>query len=449
MTKLSQIAKVLGGELQGEDIDVSTYSTNTARIIEGGLFIALKGVRRDAHAFVDKAKKNGAAAILVHRPVETTLPVVMVSDSHKALLKLADWHRTQFELPLAAVTGSCGKTTVKEMISSILSQCGPTLATIGNYNNYIGLPLSLLRIDDTHRFGVIEVGANHPGEVQELSKMVKPLVAVVNNVAPAHLEGFESVQGIADAKAEIFQSLTKEGTAVINADDDYVDYYRDLLKDQKTISFGIENPADVTVTEMPKVFTPKISFTMKTPKGDIDINLSLAGKHNMKNALAATAVTQAMGVSLEDIKAGLESTQAVPGRMNFKKGKNGSLIIDDTYNASPLAVTAALNVLAQYSGERVFVMGDFAEMGDSVIGYHTQVGKEAKSLGIERVYTCGKLSRNTSEAFGTGAIHFGEHAELAAMLEEQLQENVTVLVKGSRSAKMEKVVEALLMEAKK
>lgn len=442
--KLSELSALVDGQFIGQDSSFDSISTDSRNINPGELFIAVAGDQFDGHNFVAQAQMRGAVAALVSQDVVCEIPLIKVSDTRKALGQLAAKRREQFPIPLIALTGSCGKTTTKEMLRSILSVCGETLANIKSFNNDLGVPLTLLQLTSQHQYAVIEMGANHPGEIAYLTQLAKPNVALITNIAPAHLQGFGSIEGVAKAKSEIFNSLTAAGTAIINADDNFADWLKDVLKNRTIWSFGVRNKADFYTKEIGSDDTGRFSFVLCSPQGEIDIKLPLAGQHNVMNALTAAAASMAVGATLPAIKQGLEQVSPVPGRLVIRQGRVGACVIDDTYNANPASVAAALQVLSQRSGERIFVFGGMGELGDNAGDYHKQIGELAKQLRIERVYTCGELAKLAAEAFGNHGYHFANQEELVNELQNILQPEMTILVKGSRSTKMEKVVAALI-----
>ncbi len=441
---LTQVSEILAGKVINKNAEFTGVSTDSRTLQPGQLFIALSGENFDGHQFLAEVKNKGAAAAIVSRPIEIDLPLLQVADTEKALGALAAWHRRQFTLPLIALTGSCGKTTVKEMLRTILTQAGAALANIGTLNNAIGVPLTLLQLQPEHRYAVIEMGANHPGEIAYLTQMAQPQVAFINNIAPAHLEGFGTVEGVAQAKSEIYTGLAQDGIVLINADDKFADWLKEKAADKKIITFGIEHTADFQAEALTANQEGCFSFCLKTPQEKITIQLPLPGRHTVLNAVAAAAAASSVGVTLTAIKAGLESMQPVNGRLVMKQSAAGARIFDDTYNANPFSVQAALQVLSNYSGERVLVLGDMAELGANTEQMHSDIGRLAKELGINRLYAWGKLSRATVQAFGEGGVHFEDKERLSAAVRSVLQPAMTVLVKGSRSAKMEQVVAALL-----
>ena len=441
---LSKIAAVLHGELQGQELTLDAVTTDTRKITPGCLFVALKGERFDAHDFADKAKEAGAGALLVSRKLDIDLPQVVVKDTRLAFGELAAWVRQQVPARVVALTGSSGKTSVKEMTAAILSQCGNTLYTAGNLNNDIGVPMTLLRLTPEHEYAVIELGANHQGEIAWTVGLTKPEAALVNNLAAAHLEGFGSLEGVAKAKGEIYTGLPVNGIAIMNADNNDQLNWKSVIGDRKTWRFS-PNAAnsDFTATNI-HVTSHGTEFTLQTPTGSVDVLLPLPGRHNIANALAATALAMAVGAPLSAIKSGLANLTAVPGRLFPVQLAENKLLLDDSYNANVGSMTAAVQVLSEMPGYRVLVVGDMAELGDESEACHVQVGEAAKASGIDRVLSTGKLSHAISEASGAGE-HFADKAALIVRLNALIQEKqiITVLVKGSRSAAMEEVVRAL------
>ncbi|WP_312078811.1 UDP-N-acetylmuramoyl-tripeptide--D-alanyl-D-alanine ligase [Leclercia sp.] len=440
---LSQLATILGADVSGE-LTFDAVTTDTRKITPGCLFVALKGERFDAHDFAEQAKAAGAGALLVSRKLDIDLPQAVVKDTRLAFGELAAWVRQQVPARIVALTGSSGKTSVKEMAAAILSQCGNTLYTAGNLNNDIGVPMTLLRLTREHEYAVIELGANHQGEIAWTVSLTQPEAALVNNLAAAHLEGFGSLEGVAKAKGEIYTGLPVDGIAIMNADNNDWLNWKSVIGDRKTWRFS-PNAAnsDFTATNV-HVTSHGTEFTLQTPTGDVDVLLPLPGRHNIANALAATALTMAVGAPLSAIKAGLANLKAVPGRLFPIPLAENKLLLDDSYNANVGSMTAAVQVLSEMPGYRVLVVGDMAELGDKSEACHIQVGEAAKASGIDRVLSAGHLSQNISQASGVGE-HFADKAALIARLKALLEEQqiVTVLVKGSRSAAMEEVVHAL------
>jgi UDP-N-acetylmuramoyl-tripeptide--D-alanyl-D-alanine ligase len=439
---LSQIARVMDGELIGDDAVVRGVSTDSRSIARGQLFIALVGPNFNGHDFIAHAEQRGAVGVVVSEETKTSLNRIVVNDTKLALGQLANAWRGQFDIPLIAVTGSNGKTTVKEMMASILGTTKTTLATQGNLNNDIGMPLTLLRLTNVHQAAVIEMGANHPGEIDYLSKLAKPNVAVITNAGPAHLEGFGSIEGVARAKGEIYAGLDSAGTAIINADDHYADYWRSLCQHLKVMTFGLSADADVSAKYQTSITHTELD--MATPAGHIQVRLPLLGIHNVMNALAATAACLAAGVANLAIKQGLEKLQNVAGRLQLKKGKAGSRIIDDTYNANPASLRAALEVLHDLPGRHYLAIGDMGELGSDAEQLHRDAGKQARDTGVSRVYAIGKYAKYIAQSFGKDGQEYLDHLTMASAINDSLSSDVTLLVKGSRLMQMEKVVNALL-----
>jgi UDP-N-acetylmuramoyl-tripeptide--D-alanyl-D-alanine ligase len=445
--QLSEIAQALRGRVIGEDVEVHSISTDSRTLNEGDMYIALVGSCFDGHTYVEPARHKGAVAGMVSRPVETGLPCVEVADTHVGLGQLAAIWRRRSSAKVVGITGSNGKTTVKEMLAAILSRMGRTLATRGNFNNDIGMPLTLCRLQD-ETYAVIEMGANHPGEINHLSRIAQPDVAVLNNAGRAHLEGFGDVHGVAKAKAEILNGLPEQGVFVFNADDDFADLWKALGGSHKTRTFGVENAADVS---SPKHALKLIwnaegfhsEFPVLTSDGEFAVRLALAGEHNRMNALAAVAAAQVLGAGIDDVVDGLASLLPVPGRLCPRKGVSSSWLIDDSYNANPDSVVKALAVLAEAPGRKILVLGDLGELGRDAGSLHEELGGQAAEYGVDLLFSYGELSQAASRVFGSGAQHFSDQAALIADLQKELQEGDVVLIKGSRAAAMEKIVTAL------
>jgi len=444
---LSEIAEVLSAENLlvehlGENITVKGISTDTRTIKGGELFLALKGPNFDGHNFVDAALEKGAVACLVQDKVNAK-NIVMTKDTHEALGLLAKAWRKEFKNPVFAITGSNGKTTVKEMIASIVGQTQSVMATLGNLNNDIGVPLTLYRLNDSYDAAVIEMGANHSGEINYLTNIALPDIAVITNVGDAHLEGFGSIENTAKAKGEIFNGLSKSGTAIINADDAFYNYFKDITTEYNVLSFGLKNKADILC----KLESNSTGSHLKvvTPKGDCEIKLKLLGSHNVMNALAAIAACIAAKISLDQIVQGLEILQPVNGRLQMKQGLNNSRVIDDTYNANPTSLYAAINVLHDFNGKRFLALGDMGELGDDADALHIEAGSYAKENGVDSLYSLGNLAAKAAKEFGGNGFCYDKHEDMIDALRDELSQDVTLLVKGSRSMHMENVVNALTM----
>ena len=440
---LSEAATAVNGRLQGSDVRFDGVTTDSRSVSQGQLFIALRGPNFDGHDFAEKAIDKGAVGLIVSKILSLNVPQIVVADTQLALGKLAASWRKQFSIPVIAVTGSNGKTTVKEMIASILKQQGTVLSTRGNLNNEIGVPLTLLRLNSSHDSAVIEEGANHAGEIGYLTQLVQPTVSVVTNAAGAHLEGFGSIDVVARTKGEIFEYLGDNGTAIINADDQYCSLWKSLAGNRTVLTFGMKSNADVT-GRIQRVKNKKISaLNITTADGEFSVILPLLGEHNAKNALAAIAVARAIGIPFDVIKKGLETVKPVPGRLQWVDAIKGAHILDDTYNANPASLAVALDVLAGCPGDRYLALGDMAELGAEAEHLHKQAGEQARDSGVHRLYAVGEYSRYAAEAFGDQGWHFAAQDQLVNRLQEDLNSNVTLLVKGSRSSRMDKVVTAL------
>jgi UDP-N-acetylmuramoyl-tripeptide--D-alanyl-D-alanine ligase len=447
---LTELAHILNANCSPSDITFTGICKDARLVTPGNLFVAIIGEQFDGNNFVDDAFKKGATAALVNRKIDSAIPQIIVNDTIEALGLLTKNWRDRFTLPLIGVTGSNGKTTMKNMIAAILEAAchddsSLVLATEGNLNNNIGLPFTLARLNHQHRYGVIEMGMNNAGEIAYLTQITRPKVAVISNAAEAHLQGLTDVAGVAKAKGEIFQGLPHDGIAILNRDDAFFDYWHQLIADHTCLTFGLQNTADITA-KITNTSTTHQLITLTTPDGTIDIQLPLLGAHNVMNALAATAATLAIQIDLTAIKKGLEGMHAAPGRLNIHLLPSGLRIIDDTYNANPFSTQAAINTLSTFTGKKILVLGDMRELGPDEIALHELTGDRARQAGIDYVFSFGKLSAATTQQFGTQGQHFTDRNELIAALQPHLQSGNTILVKGSRSMKMELIVEKLLPE---
>lgn len=415
-----------------------------SRLIKpGNLFIAICGERFNGHDFVAEAVANGAAAIVCNKITpHLSVPQLLVPDTTQALADIASAHRQTLSCKVIALTGSNGKTTVKEMIASILPQ--PSYATPGNLNNHIGVPLSVLQLNSQHRYAVFELGANHLGEIAHTVAIVQPQVTLINNIAGAHIGEFGSMDSVARAKGEIYQGLLPGGAAIVNDDDTYAHHWDTSLADKKVLRFSRIHLADISAHDVHLNSSGCGQFVLVTPQATVQIELKVPGMHNVSNALAAAACVHALGIALEDIAFGLCHFTGVAGRMTFRHGKNNATVIDDTYNANLRSTLAALDVLAKRNCRRIFVFGDMGELGSWSDQHHEEVGVAAREHGIELLMTFGKHSELSARAYGDNARHYCHQEELIADLLEQLDENTTVLIKGSRSSQMEKIVDKLL-----
>lgn len=445
--RLSDIATAVEGELTGGDLEVRAVGIDTRTLEAGALYIAIKGHQFDGHDFIDKAEQAGAGALLLQQFVESRLPQIRVKDTRLALAMLAGFWRQQLSVKLVGVTGSNGKTTVKEMIAAIFATQGDTLATRGNLNNDIGVPLTLLALEERHRYAVIEMGANHPGEIAYTSHYAQADVSVITNVSAAHIEGFGDVHGVAATKGEIIHSLSLQGTAVLNRDDVFYSEWLRLADGRQTVSFGFDAAADVRAENIHTTLTAQgfiSEFDLTTAGVEQGIKLQLAGKHNVKNALAAAAVAMQFGIDLQDIKRGLENVQAVTGRMQVLQGRSGNIVIDDTYNANPASLEAALASLTDCGRPIWVALGAFGELGPQSPALHSEMGQLLKAMSVERLFATGEMARHTVEAFGDGAEFFAQQEQLIAALSSDVGGPQIILVKGSRAQKMEKVAAAMV-----
>ncbi|MEH2921698.1 UDP-N-acetylmuramoyl-tripeptide--D-alanyl-D-alanine ligase [Samsonia erythrinae] len=447
---LKQLASVLNAQLVGESVDIDAISTDTRKLSPGCLFIALKGEKFDAHDYAADAVKGGALALIVSKRLHINVPQLLVKDTRLALGQLGAWVRQQLTVRVVALTGSSGKTSVKEMTAAILRQCGSVLYTAGNFNNDIGVPLTLLRLTPEHQFAVIELGANHIGEIAYTTDLVRPETALVNNLAAAHLEGFGSLAGVAQAKGEIFAGLPTEGVAIVNAESHDLPHWQVTLNHKTVWRFSPQAAREIDFFASDiDVSAQGTAFTLHTPFGETRVRLPLPGRHNVSNALAAAALAMSVGASLEAVKAGLSQLKAVSGRLFPIALAEGKLLLDDSYNANVGSMTAAVQVLADMPGYRMMVVGDMGELGDEAPECHRRVGEAARAAGLDRVLSVGSLSEWISHASGKGE-HFQEKAALVSRLKALIAEHevISVLVKGSRTAAMEQVVHALQENAK-
>jgi UDP-N-acetylmuramoyl-tripeptide--D-alanyl-D-alanine ligase len=446
---LAELATILGAECTNPDLTFNGLSKDNRRDTTGTLYVAIKGEQFDGHDFVKDAYQKGAVAALVSRPVDNNIPQVIVPDTLLAIGKLAKNWRNRFSLPLVGVTGSNGKTTSKNMIAAIMTAAckgnsAAVLATQGNFNNAIGLPFTLANLNEQQRYGVIEMGMNVPGEISYLADITSPQAALLTNAAEAHLQGVQDVAGVAREKGSIFAGLPANGVAVLNRDDNFYDYWRDLVSGHNIISFSLDQKADVTAVIQASPSATHQLITLQTPAGHIDVNLALLGRHNVRNALGAAAAACAIGIELSAIKAGLENTHPEQGRITPHLLSNGVRIIDDTYNANPFSTHAAINTLATFTGKKILVLADMRELGPQELALHKLTGERALAAGIDYLFTYGTLTAETTKAFGKNAMHFTDRGALVTALQPYLQSGTTVLVKGSRSMHMELIVAELL-----
>jgi len=440
---LSQLAKADGGQLvaASEEFSIDGYSTDTRSIGTGDLFFCLSGDNFDGHDFVQQAVSNGAGAVVVERHVDVDVPQLVVKDTRRTLGYLAKLWRAGFSKPIVGVTGSNGKTTVKQMLASIFDQVGSVQFTRANDNNEIGVPQTLLGLKSSHDHAVIEMGASHLGEIEWLGELVQPDVAVITNASAAHLEGFGDAQAVASEKAHIYKSLSAAGTAVINADDKYSEYWLSVCEGKKVMTFG--SNGDVSARRLSNSDV-EIEFNGEV----VTAALPLSGEHNVQNAAAAAACCIAAGLSLEEVAKGLAAVEPVKGRLNIIELADGVAVIDDTYNANPASTRAAIDVLGEFNGKRFLVLGDLLELGAEEQAEHEAIGRYAKNNGVDALYAFGALSKFSVTAFGSNAYWFSDKSELTSELLTQAEANAAILVKGSRSMKMEQVVAGLCNKLK-
>lgn len=449
--QLSTIATVLEGELIGEDQTIKLIGTDSRALQEGEVFLALRGGNFDAHRFLSQVEKAGCSAVIVDHECEVSVPQIVVKDTHKALGAIGAYVKEQVSPKTVAITGSSGKTTVKEMVTAILSRLGNVLATKGNFNNDIGVPLTLLRLEHSHDFAVVELGANHMGEIAYTSNLTKPDVAIINNIAAAHLEGFGDLCGVARAKGEIFEGLKENGIALYNQDCKLANKWQWRLVDKTVRRFSCFNKTDCYSSDVVLDEFGCASFTLNTPMGSKFIELTVPGRHNVCNAVAAAAISLEFSASLDDICLGLAEMEPVKGRLNLHQLNENFKLIDDTYNANVESIKAATDLLSGYPGRRILILGDMGELGAKARSYHQEVGEYAKNCEIDNLLTIGVLSQSTSDAFNQkgekNGQHFSDKESLLAQLQSLLNlegQEVSILVKGSRSAHMEHVVNDII-----
>ncbi|CAM5349996.1 UDP-N-acetylmuramoyl-tripeptide--D-alanyl-D-alanine ligase [Rhodanobacter lindaniclasticus] len=447
MMRLGAIAmwlhgRLLGGDAALEQAEITGVAIDTRALRPGELFVAIKGEHVDGHDYLDEALARGAVAALVTHAVDSALPQLRVDDVEVALGDLASAVRAQRDVRVVGITGSNGKTTVKTLVASILSRHGRTHVSAGNRNNELGLPLSVLAMPPDTEYAVFEMGAGKPGDIAYLAAIARPDIGLVTLIAPAHLERMGSIEGVAETKGALYQALPADGVAIINADDAFAGFFGGLAGSRTVLRFGLEHPAEVGA-DIVEQRVDGSHFILSTPQGDAEVQLPLPGRHNIANALAASAVALALAVPLETIVAGLEQAPGVAGRLRREVTAGGWTLIDDSYNANPSSMAAAIDTLLLAAGERWLVLGDMGELGAQARALHAGIGALARERGVERLFAVGPLGAATVEAFGAGCEHFDDKPALIAALRAQLHAGVTCLVKGSRSAGMEQVVAAL------
>ncbi len=440
---LGELAAPLQARHLGADVTVNSVFTDSRKPQAGGLFVALMGEHFDGHDFLGQVAAEGAVAAVVSTATDSSLPRLQVADTGAALGAIAAYNRSLYTGPLVAITGSSGKTTVKNLVRAVLAQRGNTLATEGNLNNEIGVPLTLLRLAPEHAFAVVEMGAGKPNDIAPLCDLALPDVSVLLNAMPAHLEGFGSVDAVAETKGAIYAGLRDRGTAIINADSPYARSWRARAGSASVLDFGLEKPAAISASAIASRGTAGISFIATTPAGDAPVTLRLPGRHNVANALAAIAVGLACGLNLGEITAGLATVAPMAGRMAVLAGIEGSTVIDDCYNANPGSVRAAIDALADCGGRRTLLLGAMRELGADSERLHREIGEYARDRDIERFWGVGPELAPAVTAFGQGGQHFSDREAAAAALAGAVTAEDTLLVKGSRGAAMESLLAAL------
>jgi len=446
--RLSDIRSVVEGEWVGADAMFERVSIDTRTLQKGDLYCALVGRRFDGHDFVEQAAQRGATALCVQRRVAVALPQWIVPDTRLALGRLAAWWRTRWGKPIVGITGSNGKTTCKEMIAAILAEAGATWWTQGNLNNDIGVPLTLLGLRDAHRHAVIEMGANHPGEIAYTANLTQPDVAVITNIGPAHIAGFGDTDGVAREKSALFSALTTNGVAVINSDDRYFSFLRDATAGRRVLTFGLTADAEVHVETIGDTHIAETGFvtpfTVNALGQRHPMMLALAGRHNIANALAAIAAGLALDIDLATMARGLGKMRPVTGRLQLWRTRQGAWLIDDSYNANPASLHAALDVLRHCPGEHWVALGAFGELGPDSVAIHADLGDALRRAGVTRLWATGEDARWTAERFGKGGTYYQEQSALIDALSAALTGNETLLIKGSRAQQMERVAGALV-----
>jgi UDP-N-acetylmuramoyl-tripeptide--D-alanyl-D-alanine ligase len=451
-TPLSLIAHWAGGEVHGDDVAIDAISNDTRTLSAGSLYVALRGERFDGHDFIEDASARGASALLVEQLQDSALPQVLVASTELALARIAAGMQRDRATRVFAITGSNGKTSVKALLLSILRHVEavdglPVYATPGNRNNEIGLPLAVIDAPEDAHFAIYEMGAGKPGDIAYLTDIVRPHYALVNNIAAAHLERLGSLLGVAQTKGAIYAALPADGVAVINADDGFAPWFQQHVVGTPprcgVLHFGLEHSAEVTARNL-TASDEGSRFVLVSPQGEANVELHLPGRHNIGNALAAAALAMSAGVSLSRVAEGLTQARPVAGRQVAHTLLNGAVLVDDSYNANPGSLAAAIDALAAGSAEAWLVLGDMRELGPEGQALHAQAGLRAREAGLKRLYTLGALSEAASSAFGQGGRHFNNHDDLAAALGVELHAGVRCLVKGSRGSAMDKIVTALL-----
>lgn len=452
---LNDYVSVTRGQLLQGDCTFERVSTDTRSLVQGDLFIALRGEHYDAHNYLGIAVDKGACALVteVFEP-ELSVPQLVVEDTVLAFGQMAAARRQKFSGTVIGITGSSGKTTVKGMLKSILEKNGTTHATRGNFNNHIGVPITLMELDLNACYAIVEEGTNHPGEIAYLTNIVRPDIALVNNVMPAHIENFVDLAAIAAEKQAIYHTLSKGDIAVVNLDDEFAQSFLQTCATASLVTYARSTTSQTSAIHgQPDIYSELIAEnTLGKPilrlfsGGDVrDITLAVVGTHNIDNALAAAACAYAAGVDIDTVKSGLESYYGDPGRMQSKVGCHNSIVVDDSYNANPGSVKAAIDFLASHRGWKLLVLGNMAELGEYSEEFHRQVGEYAEQAEIDALYTVGDLAHTSALAFGENAKTFADKEQLIEVIKSSLQNNSMILVKGSRSAGMEDIVNAIVV----
>lgn len=443
--KLSELATILHGTLQGADSEYKRIVIDSRVVQKDDCFFAIKGEFFDGHDFIVEVAQKGASVAVVDHAVVSDIPIIIVANTRKALIDLARFYRETASIPVVAITGSCGKTTTRAMLENILKQSSCVLASQKSFNNDIGLPLTLLQLKPDHHYLVLEIGTNHPGEIAALTNIAKPTLSVVTMIAGVHTEGFGSIENIAVEKAEIYAGLSEDGVAVVNADDPFADYFKKIANRHRVITFGTDHQAGIMAKDVSIHADGKINFTLQIMDKTVFIALPLLGEHNVVNALAAAAVAFALAIPIQCIKQGLESVQPEYGRLVMKKSIMGANIIDDSYNANPTSVKAAIRVLTHQSSDPILVLGDMKELGKDVEALHAAIGEFALQQGVKKLFCYGAMSVFAAKAFGKNAFYFDDQQQLLEALKLSLTKDTTVLVKGSHSMKMKNIVDAIVI----
>lgn len=442
--RLAEVAEFIPAKHRGSNVPFQFVSTDTRTLQPGDLYVALVGDRFDGHDYVQQAIEKGACAVVISKEMNVSVPFLQVADTTQALGRLALYNRQKFNRDVVCITGSSGKTTVKGMMATLLRQSNEVLVTRGNLNNHIGAPLTLLRINHTYDYAVIELGASAEGEIAYTSNLAKPTVSILTNAGSAHLEGFGDLETIVRTKGEIIDALDDDGIAVLNADSEHFTKWKNRAGDRRVISFGTNDSADVRAVDIKVNDSGCCEFELNIADQSAHVNLKVMGQHNVHNALASAAACHGLNMSIGEIVTGLQAFEGVEGRLIEKKGFNGSVVIDDSYNANPASVRAAIEVLKSRAGHGIFVLGDMAELGVETQLAHAEVGAYARENNIDEFFALGEFSRGAADAFGDNAHWFASHDSLVRFLKGKLKKDVTVLVKGSRSAHMDRVVNEIL-----